>query len=203
MNIFHKATNKTLLLLILLGISTSGCSSSESSVKSTIAQEKIPTTSLVTQNQKNQAQPSQNQKTQGKTASEAAPPAVDGESSLPPNQSPMGPAPIATTVPPQIAPSTLPRFESFTCTVAVNDTTQQPTPTTRAIRIDVEVNQANLSSVATAVTTSGVTKRLLIPINKSGKGYTQVVVPDSAISYVSIFASPDFFPESAMCSDQG
>jgi hypothetical protein len=203
MNLFHKATNRTLLLLILLGISATGCSSSEPSVKSTITQEEIPATSLVTQNQKKQAQPSQNQKPRGNRADQGTATTIGGGSSLSSGQSQMGPSPVATTVPPQIAPSTLPRFESFTCTVTVNDTTQQPTPTTRAIRIDVEVNQTSLSSVATAVTTSGIIKRLLIPINKLGKGYTQVVVPDSAISYVSIFASPDFFPESTMCSNQG
>jgi hypothetical protein len=203
MNLFHKATNKTLLLLILLGISATGCSTSKPSVKTTIAREEIPATSLVTQNQKKQAQPSQSQKPQGNRAGQGTATTVSGGSSMSSDQSQLGPSPAATTVPPQIAPSTLPRFESFTCTVTVNDTTQQPTPTTRAIRIDVDVSSANLSSVATAVTTSGITKRLLISVNKLGKGYTQVVVPESGISYVSIFASPDFFPDSTMCSAQG
>ena len=203
MNLFHKATNKYLALFIILGLLSAGCSSSGSSERSTIDSAKTPASTPISQEQNAQGQPSPNKTTQGKAASEVPSTTVDGESFLTPSQLPTGPPPIATTLPPQIVPSTLPRFVSFTCSVTVNDTTQQPTPTTRAIRIDVEVNQTNLSSVATAVTTSGVTKRLLIPINKLGKGYTQVVVPDSAISYVSIFASPDFFPESTMCSNRG
>jgi hypothetical protein len=199
MNLFHKATNKYLALFIIFGLLSAGCSSSGSSERST----KIPASTSISQEQNAQGQPSPNKTTQGKAASEVPSTTVDGQSSLTPSQLPTGPTLIATTLPPQIVPSTLPRFVSFTCNVTVNDTTQQPTPTTRAIRIDVEVDQTNLSSVATAVTTSGVTKRLLIPINKLGKGHTQVVVPDSAISYVSIFASPDFFPESTMCSNRG
>ena len=163
----------------------------------------ITASSRVTNNQKMQAQPNQNKKTQGSRADLGTATTIGGGTSLSSGQSQLGPSPVATTVPPQIAPSTLPRFESFACTVTVNETTQQPTPTTRAIRIDVDVNSANLSSVATAVTTSGITKRLLIPINNLGKGNTQVVVPESGNSYVSIFASPDFFPESTMCSAQG
>ena len=104
---------------------------------------------------------------------------------------------------PQVAPTTVPLFRSFTCSIQVSDTTQQASLNSRVIRIDLIIEETKIETIPVEVRTNGVSKRLLIQVQKSGTGYSQVVVPGKGISYVSAYASPDFIPESRMCSAQG
>lgn len=112
-------------------------------------------------------------------------------------------SPQVTNQSPQVSITTIPLFVGFICSIQVNDTTQEATPNSRVIRIDLSTDLQKNFSVPVEVRTNNVVKRLLIQVQKSGMGYSQVVVPNNGISYVSAYASPDFIPESKMCNSRG
>lgn len=200
---FHK-TKRAVLLIAIFPIVFAGCSNSNtseelgsptslaseaSSTSTASTSSRLPNTSLATQSK-------------GQSISPASTNAVGqkSEATNSPNSSVISNSGITMApTPPQ---TTVPRFIPFQCSVRVRETSQQPTPSTRAVRVDILVMTPSIDGVWVEARAGNSKDRQALLLDKDRSVTTQMIVPLGLQGIVSVNATSDFSPDSVMCSAQ-
>lgn len=204
-NTFRDATIHQVILLVILLPFLESCSSNSSTTSEVKTSESTMLTqsnSMILEEQASSTSPIKQSSTSS-TISQALNKFTTTTSTSPvsPTQPPIAPQTTKPTSPP--TPTTLPRFIPFSCAIKVSDTTHQMANNSRVIRIDVSISRKDIPVVAVEAVTESTRKKLLLELSKTGEGYTQIVVPDTALTTISVFASPDFYSDAEMCSGRG
>lgn len=200
--------NMLMVSVVLLAMTMTACSSSaaeKASSESTVLTSASDPTSLplgeTSSTATPRATPSQLQPSiNAAPKSSASGPGSPAVPSLSQGSSQQG-TPAVTAMPPQITvPPTSPRFVPFQCSLSIRETSQQPSPNTSAIRVDISIVGSLPSTVWLEALSDDLRDRKSVSISKTGTGSTQLVVRLGKGATVTAYAAPDFEADARMCA---
>lgn len=107
---------------------------------------------------------------------------------------------MTTVGPTNTVPSTTPRFTPFQCSIQIRETSQQPSTSTEALRVDVAIAGQSITTVFIEALSGNKRDRKAAAVSKSNTVTTQMVVLAGQNATVTVYAAPDFEPDARMCS---
>lgn len=202
---FRNAMICNFLLTMFFAMFMSACSSSKVQSKSTQSTQ-LTEASATTSTDKKTDGLSTPKTTSAQNTTGSTSPIIQPQGSSPSNTTPSGTQfenqiQTVTTLAQQVTvPPTIPRFVSFQCSITIRETSQQPSPNTVAMRVDVTVTEQSVLTVWVEALSGNQRDRKALAISKSGTASTQLVVLEGKDAIVTVYAAPDFEPDARMCS---